>query len=71
MREAQALDRDLDRLIELELVEIPRLLESLAAMPDDAYLAGELHRCRDEAAGLSERVGRASTHVKRDTAFAG
>ena len=50
-------DRDLDRLVELELVEIPRLLEALRAWPDDAHLSSELRRYQDEALGLSERLG--------------
>ena len=51
------IDRDLDRLVELELVEIPRLRNALAAWPDDAYFATDLHRCLDEARDLAERLG--------------
>jgi hypothetical protein len=50
-------DRDLDRLVELELVEIPRLLKALRAWPDDAHLSAELRRYQDEALELSERLG--------------
>jgi hypothetical protein len=51
------IDRDLDRLVELELVEIPRLRNALAAWPDDAYFASDLRRFLDEASGLAERLG--------------
>jgi len=51
------IDRDLDRLAELELVEIPRLRNALAAWPDDAYFATDLRRSLDEARDLAERLG--------------
>jgi hypothetical protein len=47
---------EVERLIELELVEIPRLREALAAWPDDAYLADELHRDEAEVRELTARV---------------
>jgi hypothetical protein len=52
-----AMDRDLDRLVEIELVEIPRVRAALAEWSDDAYLSVEMHTLRAEGEGLRARLG--------------
>ena len=50
-------DRDLDRLVEIELTEIPRLRSALSDWVDDALLVARMNELREEADRLRRTLG--------------
>jgi hypothetical protein len=48
---------ELDRLVEIELDEIPQLRTMLSGWPDDLYLAARLQALRAEASRLRVSIG--------------
>jgi hypothetical protein len=50
-------DRHLDRLLEIELTEIPRLRSALSEWVDDPLLAVRMRELLDEADGLRRTLG--------------
>ena len=53
----QTTKADLDRLVEIELTEIPRLRSALSDWVDDPLLASTMHELETEAQGLRLRLG--------------
>jgi hypothetical protein len=50
-------ERHLDRLLEIELTEIPRLRSALSEWVDDPLLAVRMRELLDEADGLRRTLG--------------
>ena len=56
MATAERPETDLDRLLELELTEIPHIRDALRDWADDAHLAAQLHRLEAEADVLRDSL---------------
>ncbi len=50
-------ERHLDRLLEIELTEIPRLRYALSEWVDDSLFAVRMRELQDEADGLRRTLG--------------
>ena len=50
-------DRDLDRLVEIELTEIPRVRSALSDWVDDPLLVVRMRELQDEADRLRRTLG--------------